>query len=135
MYVYVLLCTHLGRYQMSDLLLTPEEAASVLGLSTFTVRRLLREGELPGRKVGKRQWRIRRVDLDEYLSETSRPARPQSPSKRIGELAAEQGVAPVADFDLLLAAGWPEDGQSESVEEFLAPIRALRESSPAMGEI
>ena len=58
---------------MTSVLLTPEEAARVLGLSPFTVRRLLREGELPGRKVGKRQWRIRSVDLEEYLGSSSTP--------------------------------------------------------------
>jgi excisionase family DNA binding protein len=50
-----------------DEVLTPKEAAHILRLHLETVRRLLREGLLPGRKVGLRQWRIRRVDLDEYL--------------------------------------------------------------------
>jgi excisionase family DNA binding protein len=50
-----------------DEVLTPKEAARILRLNLETVRRLLREGLLPGRKVGLRQWRIRRVDLDEYL--------------------------------------------------------------------
>jgi excisionase family DNA binding protein len=50
-----------------DEVLTPKEAAQILRLNLETVRRLLREGLLPGRKVGLRQWRIRRVDLDEYL--------------------------------------------------------------------
>jgi excisionase family DNA binding protein len=51
----------------SDEVLTPKDAARILRLNLETVRRLLREGLLPGRKVGLRQWRIRRVDLDEYL--------------------------------------------------------------------
>ena len=55
-----------------ELLLTPEEAAQLLGLSPFTVRRLLRQGELPGRKVGKRQWRIPRSGLEEYLRAPSK---------------------------------------------------------------
>ena len=50
-----------------DEVLTPKEAAELLRLNLETVRRLLRGGLLPGRKVGLRQWRIRRVDLDEYL--------------------------------------------------------------------
>jgi len=50
-----------------DEVLTSKEAACILRLNLETVRRLLREGLLPGRKVGLRQWRIRRVDLDEYL--------------------------------------------------------------------
>ena len=48
-------------------LLTAREAADVLRISLDTVRRLLREGQLPGRKIGPRQWRIRRDDLDAYL--------------------------------------------------------------------
>ena len=52
---------------LPDEVLTSKEAARILRLNLETVRRLLREGLLPGRKVGLRQWRIRRVDLDEYL--------------------------------------------------------------------
>ena len=48
-------------------ILTVREAADYLRISEDTVRRLLRAGRLPGRKVGLRQWRIRRVDLDEFL--------------------------------------------------------------------
>lgn len=122
---------------MTHMLLTTEEAAHILGLSPFTIRRLLREGELPGKKVGKRQWRIQRVDLDEYLSTSGsantshQPQQSRDKSARIEQLAAEQGVLPVADFDQLLGDDWPED---ESVEDFLDVIRQLRESSPARGD-
>lgn len=47
--------------------LTPEEAAKYLRVSPATVYRHLRSGRLPGAKVGQ-QWRIRKVDLDRYLS-------------------------------------------------------------------
>jgi excisionase family DNA binding protein len=47
--------------------LTPEEAAAVLKLNLETVRRLLREGKLPGAKIG-RSWRILRRDLERYLA-------------------------------------------------------------------
>lgn len=43
-------------------------------------------------------------------------------SKTVEELAAEQGVQPITDFDKL-AGGWPED---EDIEEFLEAIRSLR---------
>ena len=52
-------------------MLTPKEAADLLRLNLDTVRRLLRQGRLPGRKVGPRQWRILRLDLEEYLRRTS----------------------------------------------------------------
>jgi excisionase family DNA binding protein len=48
-------------------LLTTRDAADLLRMSLDTVRRLLREGQSPSRKVGPRQWRIRRADLDGYL--------------------------------------------------------------------
>jgi excisionase family DNA binding protein len=120
-----------------ELLLTPEEAARLLGLSPFTVRRLLRQGELPGRKVGKRQWRIPRAGLEEYLRAPSAThpgvVQPEAGPKeaesgRIELLANEQGVKPITDFDLLLDLGGAQAGGDE---EFMAAIRELREVSPA----
>ena len=50
-------------------LLTPEEAAAILKLSTFTIRKLLRNGTLPGIKIGGgKEWRIDRSDLERYLA-------------------------------------------------------------------
>jgi excisionase family DNA binding protein len=123
---------------MPNALLTTEEVARILGLSPFTVRRLLREGELPGKKVGKRQWRILRADLDEYVSTPSSSAMPPQTrpiATRLLQLAAEQGVEPVADFGQLLGDEWPTDEGDESADEFLVPIRELRESSPARSKL
>lgn len=61
---------------VADDFYTPEEVAARLRLSAGTIRRLLREGTLPGRKVGKRQWRIHRDDLEDYL----RGGAPDAPS-------------------------------------------------------
>lgn len=47
-------------------LLTPEEVASYLGVSAYTVRLRLKSGELRGRKHGAR-WLIRVVDLVAYV--------------------------------------------------------------------
>jgi excisionase family DNA binding protein len=52
--------------------LSAEEAAARLKISLTTVRRLLREGALPGRKVG-REWRIRRLDLANFLKSEPQP--------------------------------------------------------------
>ncbi|NSW83184.1 MAG: helix-turn-helix domain-containing protein [Syntrophothermus sp.] len=49
------------------LILTPEEAASYLRVDLRTVYKILREGQLPAGKVG-RQWRIRKEDLDRFLT-------------------------------------------------------------------
>ncbi len=53
--------------------LTVKEAAELLRVSTATVFRKLRSGELPATKFG-RSWRIRRSVLDEMM--TPRPRRP-----------------------------------------------------------
>jgi excisionase family DNA binding protein len=42
------------------------EAAAVLAVSPFVVRRLLRGGALIGYRFG-REYRIKRVDLDSYV--------------------------------------------------------------------
>jgi excisionase family DNA binding protein len=46
--------------------LTTEETADLLRVSTKTVLTLARAGTLPGEKVG-RAWRFLRTDLVEYL--------------------------------------------------------------------
>jgi excisionase family DNA binding protein len=48
--------------------LTPSQVADRLQVSLDTVLRLLRAGALPGGRIG-RQWRIRPVDLERYLSQ------------------------------------------------------------------
>lgn len=56
-------------------LLTAEEVGAVLRLHPTTVKLLLRQGELPGRKIGG-QWRVLRSDLLAYLAAdfTGQPA-------------------------------------------------------------
>jgi excisionase family DNA binding protein len=60
-----------------DALLTVEEAASRLKLHVVTVRKMLREGRLPGIKVGPRQWRVPTAALQQYVTNalaTEKPA-------------------------------------------------------------
>jgi excisionase family DNA binding protein len=52
---------------VEDEWLTVEEAASRLKMHPVTIRRLLREGALPGRKLGARQWRISAAALKAYF--------------------------------------------------------------------
>ena len=47
-------------------LLSPEEVARYLGVSSYTIRERLKCGELPGRKHGAR-WLVRTVDLIQYV--------------------------------------------------------------------
>ena len=46
--------------------LTVEDTADELQLNVQTVRKWLRQGRLPGRKIGK-EWRISRQELEDYL--------------------------------------------------------------------
>jgi excisionase family DNA binding protein len=52
---------------MPDELLTVEEAADRLKMHPDTIRRKLREGQLPGRKLGPRQWRISAAALQRFI--------------------------------------------------------------------
>lgn len=54
---------------MDNEYLTPEEVATKLQVHIDTIRRWLRTGELSGMKIGKRQWRIRKTDIERYLSD------------------------------------------------------------------
>jgi excisionase family DNA binding protein len=51
---------------MSTTLLTAAEVADQLRVSTMTIYRLIRRGELPAVRVG-RNYRVRRSDLEAYL--------------------------------------------------------------------
>jgi len=53
--------------------LTTEEAADFLRVSTKTILTLARQGDLPGEKVG-RAWRFLRAELLEYVRGRERPA-------------------------------------------------------------
>lgn len=47
---------------------TPQEVSDLLQVSVQTVRRWIREEELPAYKVGRRMWRISASDLNGWLS-------------------------------------------------------------------
>ncbi len=47
--------------------MTPREAAEYLSVHVRTIYRLVKNGEIPGRKVGG-SWRFRKEALDEWLS-------------------------------------------------------------------
>ncbi len=51
---------------MTDAYLTAEQVASILGLSTYTVRAYARKGILPAYKVGN-SWRFSRASLKEWV--------------------------------------------------------------------
>ena len=49
-----------------DKLLTPEEAAEILGISVYTVKDFLRAGKITGVKVGK-LWRIEEIVIKDFI--------------------------------------------------------------------
>jgi len=49
-----------------DKLMDVQETADYIRLSTFTVRRLAKQGVLPAAKIG-RAYRFKREDIDSYL--------------------------------------------------------------------
>jgi putative molybdopterin biosynthesis protein len=51
-------------------LLTPEEVAKILDISEYTVKEMLREGEIPGKKV-RGKWRVKQEDLRDYINSPS----------------------------------------------------------------
>ncbi len=48
-------------------ILTPREAAEYLSIHVRTVYRLVKNGDIPGRKIGG-SWRFKKEALDEWLS-------------------------------------------------------------------
>ncbi len=60
--------------QANDSILTIQELASYLKLSTSTLYKLCAEGKVPGQKVG-RHWRFRRETIDRWLDDRAKGAR------------------------------------------------------------
>jgi excisionase family DNA binding protein len=56
-------------------IITPAEAARILGVHQRTVQRLLKRGELPGFRAGF-HWRIRRSELEAYIRRQSNQPQP-----------------------------------------------------------
>jgi len=47
--------------------MTPREAADYLSIHVRTIYRLVKQGDIPGRKIGG-SWRFKKDALDEWLS-------------------------------------------------------------------
>ncbi|MBM4330266.1 MAG: helix-turn-helix domain-containing protein [Deltaproteobacteria bacterium] len=54
-------------------IMTPQEAAEYLSIHVRTIYRLVKKGEIPGRKVGG-SWRFKKDALDEWLSWKGNPS-------------------------------------------------------------
>jgi len=55
-----------SEFQVREIL-TPREAAEYLSVHVRTIYRLVKQGEIPGRKIGG-SWRFKRETLDEWVS-------------------------------------------------------------------
>ncbi len=51
---------------MGKEILSPKQAADYLNITTITLYKLLKKGQVPAKKFG-RQWRIKKDILDEFL--------------------------------------------------------------------
>ena len=68
---------------MAPELLNVEEVAKVLQLHAMTVYRLVKEGKLPGFKVGGR-WRFHRSALENWMVDRAQVARLEAENRKLG---------------------------------------------------
>ena len=68
---------------MAPELMNVEEVAKVLQLHAMTVYRLVKEGKLPGFKVGGR-WRFHRSALEDWMVDRAQVARLEAENRKLG---------------------------------------------------
>ena len=61
--------------------LTVQEVADLMRVSTMTVYRIIKSGDLPAVRVG-RSFRVRDVDVDAYLGPATRKPADAAPARR-----------------------------------------------------
>ncbi len=77
---------------MAEHMYSAEEAAQILGLQVRTVRGYVRDGRLPGVRIGK-QYRIARADLDAFTAGAApREGMPGDPPRDRAEATARTAV-------------------------------------------
>ena len=64
-------------------ILNVEEVAQIVHLHSMTVYRLVKEGKLPGFKVGGR-WRFHRSALEDWMVDRAQVARLEAENRRLG---------------------------------------------------
>ncbi len=69
--------TSLADHSGQQAFLTPQEVSNLLRVSVYTVRRWIKQEDLPAYKVG-RLWRIKKIDLDAWLSKQRPTLTPSS---------------------------------------------------------
>ena len=87
-------------------ILTVEQAAEKLQMSTRTTRDMLRLGKLPGRKIG-RAWRVVDTDLERWIrAGQGTHTRPGSSVTSVFYSLARGGARQVCDVQAAIAAYW-----------------------------
>lgn len=90
---------------MAEQMYSAEEAAQVLGLQVRTVRGYIRDGRLPGRRIGK-QYRIARAELEAFttgfggsagltpapLGERAEPEQATNPATEVSSVVQIDGI-------------------------------------------
>jgi excisionase family DNA binding protein len=109
---------------VDDELLTVDEAASRLKMHPVTIRRLLREGKLPGRKVGAREWRISAAVLRAFIEGGQGSALHEHQSERLKELV------PVAEATVLDLAENSPDPKQRAEAQRIVKERGLVKTAP-----
>lgn len=79
--------------------LTPEEAAQILKISRYTLYELIKRGEIPSRRIG-RKIRIDYDSLMQYLQGDSAGKRPSEPSKPTKEKSLANDFRFIGSHDL-----------------------------------
>src|SRR5215475_5260321 len=85
---------------MAEQLYSAEEAAEILGLQVRTVRNYVREGRLPGVRIGK-QYRISRMDLEAFTGGSGLVAAVAEPAAPTEPAATSLEVTSVAQVDAI----------------------------------
>lgn len=98
--------------------LSAEEAADLLGLGLETVKRHLRAGRLPGKKVG-RLWRVSRAALDAHLAAELADSGPEADQE-------EPTARAVLDLVESLRAAVARDAAPHLTPEARRELRAAR---------
>lgn len=52
----------------ADVMLTVNQVAERLNMNPYTIRELLRNGDLRGFKINDTRWRVKESDLDKFVS-------------------------------------------------------------------
>lgn len=78
-------------------ILTVEQAAEKLQLTPKTTRKLLKEGKMPGRKVG-RAWRVLETDIERWVGGEQQPIPASERKSALGFLKGFPGHLSSEEF-------------------------------------